>query len=103
VRDARNQTLSEHEHYGPYYYFKIQTADSPGIDEQGIRGSLSDLARLRDHIAASLRSTQPGQILAVGREYAPAASHPLQLEIREHGFDPASEDSSLSEPERPGT
>jgi hypothetical protein len=98
VRDPRNQTLSEHEHYGPYRYLKIQTADAPGIDGQGIRGRISDLARLRDLIASGIRSSGPGQTLRFGPEYAAAVSHPLQLEVREDSFDPAAEDLSLSEP-----
>src|SRR5262245_59820689 len=61
VQDSRNATLSGHEHYGPYMYLKVQTSEAPEIDRQSIRGSLPDLARLRDLIAAALRSHGPGQ------------------------------------------
>jgi len=98
VRDPRNATLSEHEHYGPYMYLKVETAESPAIDEQSIRGSLQDLALLRDLVAKSLRASRPGESFEIGPEYSATASHPLCFEVREASFDPASEDEQLSEP-----
>jgi hypothetical protein len=97
VRDPRNETISEHEHYGPYMYLKVQTSESPEIDSQSIRGTLADLARLRDLVANGLRELRPGQTLAIGPEYSPAVSFPLRLEVREPKFDPASADLALSE------
>ncbi len=97
VRDPRNETISEHQHYGPYMYLKVETAESPEIDRSSIRGSLSDLASLRDLIAKGLRGLRPGQTLIVGEEYSPAVTFPLHLELREAGFDPSSVDPALSE------
>jgi hypothetical protein len=54
AQDPRNQTLSEHSHYGPYMYLKVETAELPEIDERSIRGSISDLLRLRDLVAGHL-------------------------------------------------
>jgi hypothetical protein len=100
VRDPRNDRESEHEHYGPYMYFKVQTANEPAIDADGIRGSLRDLVRLRDLIAARLAVARPGDRLVIGAEYAAATSHPLHLEARADDFDPASEDVQLAETDR---
>ena len=97
VRDPRNETISEHDHYGPYMYLKVQTSESANIDSQSIRGTLADLARLRDLIADGLRDLRPGQSLAIAPEYSPAVSFPLRLELREPEFDPASADSALPE------
>jgi hypothetical protein len=97
VRDPRNNTISEHEHYGPYTYLKVQTSESPNIDSQSIRGTLADLARLRDLVADGLRGVRPGQSFAIGPEYSRAVSFPLRLEVRESEFDPASADPALSE------
>jgi hypothetical protein len=97
VREPRNETISEHEHYGPYMYLEVQTAESPEIDNESIRGSLADLARLRDLIARDLPALRPGQTLIIGPEYSPSVSHPLHLELREAEFDPASADRALSE------
>jgi len=95
VRNPRNAALSEHEHYGPYMYLKVQTSESPEIDSQSIRGTLADLARLRDLVANGLRGLHPGQSRAIGPEYSPAVSLPLRLELREPEFDPASADPAL--------
>ena len=96
-KGAQQDALSEHEHYGPYIYLKVQTADSPEIDSKGIRGSLADLARLRDLIASGLRNLRVGESLIIGPEYSPAVRFPLNLELREDEFDPASADPALSE------
>jgi hypothetical protein len=48
--DPRNERLSEHEHFGPYFYLEIQTASEPGMDGHSIHGSLLDLGRLADLI-----------------------------------------------------
>src|SRR5262249_21334698 len=92
VRNPRDELGSEHAHHGPYTYPKVQTAESPAIDAHGIRGSLADLARLRDLIANGLRGLRPGESIAIGHEYSPAVRCPLRLELREADFDPASAD-----------
>ena len=97
VRDPRNEAVSEHEHYGPYMYLKVQTSESPDIDSQSIRGTLSDLARLRDLVASGLSELGLGQSFVVGPAYSPAVTFPLRLEVREPEFDPASADPALSE------
>jgi len=95
VRDARNTLLAEHEHYGPYMYLKVQTSETPEIDDRGIRGTLEDLARLRDLVSARLRSADPGQVFSIGREYSTRVRFPLQFEVRQPDFDPASADPQL--------
>ena len=96
-RDSRNRALSEHAHYGPYMYLKVETAESPEIDNRSIRGSLDDLLRLRDLITAQLQQAQHGDSFIVGREYSHLVTYPLHFEVREDGFDPASADPNLSE------
>ncbi len=98
ILNPSNQSFSEHEHYGPYCYLKVQTSDSPEIDGESIRGTLADLARLRDLIAHGLRELCPGQSLVIGGEYSPRVDFPLLLEMREADFDPASVDPELSDP-----
>ena len=98
TQDSRNQVLSEHAHYGPYMYLKVETAESPEIDDRSIRGSLSDLLRLRDLVTAQLKQARPGTSFIVGFEYSRSVTYPLHFEVREDGFDPASADPRLSEP-----
>jgi hypothetical protein len=95
VGNPANAKLSEHEHYGPYMYLKVQTAEEPAVDSDGIRGSIKDLARLRELIAAKLARGTVGQRFEVGAEYSEAASFPLQFEISGEEFDPASADPLL--------
>jgi hypothetical protein len=95
--DSRNRGASEHEHYGPYMYLKVETAASPTIDERGIRGSFADLARLRGIVAAALATSRPGPAFVIGPEYSPGVSHPLRFEMREDSFDPASADPHLAD------
>jgi len=97
VRDSRNEVLAEHEHYGPYMYLKIQTAELPELDRQSIRGSLANLARLRDLIATGLNNLGPGQSFEVGPEYSESVQLPLRFEVRGAEFDPAAADPSLGE------
>ena len=96
ARDPRNQAQSEHSHYGPYMYLKVETAESPQIDERSIRGSLSDLLRLRDLVAERLRQAKRGDSFFVGTEYSQSVTHPLHFDVREDGFDPASADSKIA-------
>ena len=98
AQDPRNKTLSEHAHYGPYMYLKVETAESPEIDDRSIRGSLSDLLRLRDLVTAQLQQARPGTTFVVRFEYSRSVTYPLHFEVREDGFDPASADPRLSEP-----
>ena len=99
AQDPRNKALSEHAHYGPYMYLKVETAEFPEIDDRSIRGSLSDLLRLRDLVTAQLQRAQPGSSFVVGPEYSRLVIYPLHFEVREDGFDPASADPQLSEPD----
>jgi len=96
AQDPRNQTLSEHVHYGPYMYLKVETAESPKIDNRSIRGPIRDLVRLRDLVAVQLQQAQSGDSFVVGHEYSALVTHPLHFEVREDAFDPASADPRLS-------
>jgi len=97
VRNPSNEAISEHQHYGPYMYLKVQTAESPEIDDEGIRGSLADLDRLRGLVASGLKRLRPGDTFVIGADYSPLVSFPLRLELRDAEFDPASADPALSE------
>jgi hypothetical protein len=95
VADPRNALLSEHEHYGPYMYLKVQTAEVPEIDRDSIRGTLSDLARLRELIAAGIRKTAAGGAFSIAFEYSARVMYPLTFEVQPEGFDPAAADPAL--------
>lgn len=92
VSDERNAPLSEHEHYGPYWYLKITTWDEALITEDDIRGTLKDLQRLADLIEERLENLRPYDSIEIDKEYGPNNEYKLRLEMREDGFDPASPD-----------
>ena len=95
IRDPRNEAISEHEHYGPYMYFKITTWDEAEIGDDGVRGTLGDLARLRELIEERLRAAVPGQSFTIGPEYAASVSYPLRFDVQQDGFDLAAADRNL--------
>lgn len=92
VANPRNGQLSEHDHYGPYGYLKIQTWTEASLDENAIAGRLEDLSRLSTILETRLASASPGQSFEIGREYAPASKYDLAVQVTDDGFDPASAD-----------
>lgn len=92
VADERNATVSEHDHYGPYWYLKIVTWDEPLITEHDIRGAFDDLMRLAELTRAQLENAQPGDVFEIDKEYAANNEFKLRFEVREDGFDPAEPD-----------
>jgi hypothetical protein len=42
VADPKNERLSEHEHYGPYWFLKLMTWGEAEISESAICGTLLD-------------------------------------------------------------
>src|SRR5437868_6649889 len=46
ANNPKHQQLSEHTHYGPYFYLTIRTWSEPAITPDGIVGTLADVRRL---------------------------------------------------------
>lgn len=92
VSDERNASLSEHEHYGPYWYLKIVTWNQPEIGKDDIRGTLDDLRRLAEIAKRNLENVEPGDTFEIDEEFAPNNEFSLRFEVQEDDFDPASPD-----------
>ena len=92
VADERNAALSEHEHYGPYWYLKVITWNKALITQDDISGTLDDLRRLAEITKKHLENAHPGDAFEIDKEYAPNNEYKLRFEVREDGFDPAEED-----------
>jgi hypothetical protein len=88
--------VSEHEHYGPYWYLKIMTSEAPGIDADRIRGTLDDLRRLANIVATAVERSKPGDVIPIGHSYVEEPPFDLVLDVREDDFDPASADAELA-------
>jgi hypothetical protein len=95
VSDPRNAVVPEHQHYGPYMSLVIQTSLNAGLDEQSIRGSVADLARLANLVEAGLVDAHPGSVLRIKDEFAAGSLYTLILDMRQDGFDPATADPLL--------
>jgi hypothetical protein len=66
-----------------------------GFDNHAIRGPLTDLARLANLIEAKLVTARPGSSVRIQEEFAADSPYALVLDLREDGFDPATEDPLL--------
>jgi hypothetical protein len=93
--DARNQSVGEHEHYGPYQYLKVTTCPEPSFDDQGVRGSPGDLERLARLVEASLQDARAGSRIRIREGFAAESPYTLVLEVRPDDFDPSAADSAL--------
>jgi hypothetical protein len=93
--DSRNDAKSEHDHYGRYMYLTVMTWSEPGMDGESVHGTLEDLRRLADIIAAKLEKAKPSSLVRIQEEFADTCEYSLVLEVRDNGFDPASVDPEL--------
>ena len=93
--NPRRAPISEHEHYGPYYYLKVVTWHEPLITQEDIRGTQSDIRRLAELIARGLATADVGQSIDIDGDYSSQNEFRLRLHVREDEFDPASADPML--------
>ncbi|MFT3800284.1 MAG: hypothetical protein QM766_03610 [Burkholderiaceae bacterium] len=96
TEDSRNALVSEHEHYGPYYYLEIGTWPTAEITDHWIAGPLECLAELGRHIQAEVSSLEPGSVMRLRSVFAPDAPYELQLEVQSDDFDPAGADEGCA-------
>jgi hypothetical protein len=86
---------SDHEHYGPYMYLEVRTAESASITKHTIQGALADLDRLAKLVEESVSGMKPLSTMRIQDEFAPGSPYALVLEMRDDDFDPASADPML--------
>src|SRR6266852_7389672 len=78
-----NQTQSEHDHYGPYMYLKVQTCSGPGISGNAIYGTVSDLRRLAGIVEAKLQRAAVGSSVRIQQEFGNDREYSLLLDVRD--------------------
>jgi hypothetical protein len=93
--NPRLAPISEHEHYGPYFYLKVVTWHKPLITQEDIRGTQSDIRRLADLLQRGLANADVGQSFDIDADFSPQNEFRLRLHVREDEFDPASADPML--------
>jgi hypothetical protein len=92
--DPVNDSLSEHEHFGPYMYLEVMTSAKPDITGHAIEGTVGDIGRLAEILEGVLRTADAGR-LVIRDEYAPGADYSIVLVVKRWPFDPASLDPQL--------
>jgi len=96
VRDhalnSKNDSLSEHEHFGPYMYLEIGTWSHPEITSHWIAGALRDLSTLASLIESIADRSPVGERVSLRHLFAPESPYDLIDEVQDEAFDPARED-----------
>lgn len=87
--DARNNVISEHEHYGPYMYLEIGTWTTSEITDHWIAGPLNNLLELAAVVEIRLEHADVGDSIRLREAFAPASTYEIVLEIKDESFDPA--------------
>ncbi len=87
-----NEKLGEHDHFGPYMYFTIVTAEDRCITDHGIFGSLVDFKFLSDLLKAKIANSDHGEIICIDSEYSNKNEAVISIEITADDFDPSSAD-----------
>lgn len=93
--NPHNDTLSEHDHYGPYAYLKIMTWDKPTITESYIAGTIQDLKQLSIIIAKKLNKAEPGQAFNIDKDYGVDNTVTAKFFVMSDDFDPPSMDELI--------
>jgi hypothetical protein len=95
ANDERNAPLSEHEHYGPYWYLKLVTWNKAEITSDAIAGTLEDFKRLSNLTKQKLENAAIGDKITIDVEYSPENEAKILFEIKEDNFDAAKADTLL--------
>jgi hypothetical protein len=90
--DARNEVISEHEHFSPYGYLKLGTSATPEITKDWITGPLSEIHQLSLTVSARLDVVSAGESIFLRTTFAPLALYEFVLEVQGDSFDPAKAD-----------
>ena len=92
VSNPNNDSISEHQHYGPYNYLKIMTWDKPIITEEYIAGTINDLKSLRQLFVDKLANARSGESFDIHKEYGLGNTIGCTFFVTADDFDPASMD-----------
>jgi hypothetical protein len=91
--NPKNRQVSEHEHFGPFMYLKVVTFPNAEVNNDGIYGTLEDIARFAELLEARLRSAPVGAHFELSREFAVRSSTAFTVHVEADSFDPAAYDT----------
>ncbi|MDE1191851.1 MAG: hypothetical protein PW786_06915 [Arachidicoccus sp.] len=95
INNPANDTLSEHEHYGPYSYLKVMTWNKPTITADYIAGTIQDLKKLKNLISEKLQKTEAGQTFNIEKDYGQDNTITVKFFVMADNFDPVSMDELI--------
>jgi hypothetical protein len=95
TNNPANDTLSEHDHFGPYSYLKIMTWDKPTITADYIAGTIQDLKILRNLISEKLDKADAGQTFNIDKDYGQDNTITAKFFVMADNFDPVSMDELI--------
>ena len=91
--NSKNESLSEHEHFGPYMFLEIGTWSHPEITSHWIAGSLRDLSTLASLIESVAERSAVGDRVSLRHQFAAESPYDLIIEVQNEPFDPARADT----------
>ena len=91
--NSKNESLSEHEHFGPYMFLEIGTWSHPEITSHWIAGSLRDLSTLATLIESVAELSAVGDRVSLRHQFAAESPYDLIIEVQNEPFDPARADT----------
>ena len=89
------ETISEHDHLGPYNYLKIMTWDKAIITDQYFAGTIRDIKTLGNLIGEKLNNTKAGGAFSIDHDYGTGNTATAKFFVMADTFDPASMDDLL--------
>ena len=87
-----HESLSEHQHFGPYMYLEIGSWNHPEITNNWIAGPLRDLFTLASLIENVATRSAVGDRVSLRHPFAPQSAYDLIVEVQDDAFDPARAD-----------
>lgn len=96
AQDESKEQISEHEHFGPYWYLEVGTWHKPEITDHWLAGPLSNLARLASYLETELANSQALSVVKIRHVFAPDSPYEFQFEVQPDSFDPALADPACN-------
>ena len=91
--NPKNRQVSEHEHFGPFMYLRVVTFPDAEVNNDGIYGTLEDIARFAELLEARLRSASVGACFDLSGEFDARSSAAFTVHVEADSFDPAAYDT----------
>ena len=92
AENPANAGISEHEHFGPYWYLELGTWNEPTITDHWIAGPLDCLAELAQEMENRILGAAVGDRISFRELFAPKAPYEFTLAVQPEDYDPARSD-----------